>query len=724
MIQRSPREKPTSHPTDPEFNRKIFLKRMLVVKIALLAVVGIIALRLVQIQVVESSTYQEIARRQYESRVALPAMRGSIFDRTGKVLATNTLYVSFGADPVMLGKEAQTVADRFAKTFGKSRAAYLEKLTSRDRRFTWLERGVAPERAAMLNVASVKGMVQLNEPKRLYHYDHLAGQLVGFTNVDNEGLSGIELQHDDILSGVNGYAVMQRDGRGRRFASVDLPRVDPVNGKHVVLTIDLECQALAEEELRRGIERTKAESGLVIMMDPRTGEMLALAMQPSLNPNKYATAGEASMKNRAITDMFEPGSIFKVVTAAAALQNGLVSAEQKFYAENGKYEVQLSRGKPRIITDTKEHHWLTFREAMEVSSNIVMAKVSDIIGAERFYTTARNFGFGTKTGVELPGEVGGDLKKPTQWSQTSLHSMSFGYEVGVTPIQMVAAYAAVANGGLLMKPYIVRQILDQHYDAVVEENPETVRRVISEETARQITGFFEGVVERGTGSAARVNGVRIAGKTGTSRKLIDGKYQPGYYTASFVGFFPANDPQIVCLVMLDNPREGGYTGGLASAPIFGSIAEKVVATSTRFRRESPPVIGKQASVVPDVSTLSIAAAERILSAQGFVVEVTGKGEAVSRQVPSPGQRLLPGEKVILGTERISTVRDGYALVPSVKGLTIRRAINRLSLSELDVQVEGSGVVSAQYPAAGQHVKVGTRVALRCIPRSSILLTAN
>jgi cell division protein FtsI (penicillin-binding protein 3) len=415
------------------------LKRLLLLKISMLLFFLAVGARLVQIQLIDSPTYQELARKQYEAKVIVPATRGNIYDRNGKILVSNAMYVSFAADPKMMGKDAPAIAKRFAQAFGKPASTYLEKLATPNKHFVWLERRVKPEIAESIDPNDFEGVIKLNEPKRVYHYGHVGGQLIGFTDVDNNGLSGIELEFDQHLRGTNGYVVMQRDGLGRKRPSVDYPRVDPVNGNSLVLTIDLDYQSIAEEEIRKGVERNKAESGLIVMMDPVSGEILAMANYPTIDPNNISRTGQMQMKNRAVADMFEPGSVFKVVTASAALERHLVKPEQRFSAEHGTYVVNLPGGKKRVITDTHEYAVLTFQEAMENSSNIVMAKVSDVIGAEVFYTMARNFGFGIATGVDLPGEVGGELKKPNTWSGITLNSMAYGYEVGVTPLQIAAA---------------------------------------------------------------------------------------------------------------------------------------------------------------------------------------------------------------------------------------------------------------------------------------------
>ena len=702
------------------------LRRMLWLKIGLLLVFGVVVVRLVFIQVIRARDFQAEARRQYEVRERLPGTRGDLYDRNGKVLVSSTMGVSFGADPKMIDDQRDEIADRFARAFGKPRSYYLEKLSLKDRHFVWLERRVRAQFSRAIHAGDTRGLVEIKEPVRLYHYHHLGGQVIGCTDIDNKGLSGIELNLDSFLRGSDGYVVLQRDGHSKTKPSADYPRIEPTVGSSATLTIDIDYQSIAEEELARGIQRTQSESGLVIVLDPTTGEILAMAHNPPMSPESLGEDYQALMRNRVISDMFEPGSVYKLVTAAAALERDLVRPTQKFYGEEGTYAVRLANGSVRnTITDTHPYGTLTFQEAMEVSSNIVMAKVSDRIGSELLYTTGRNFGFGVETGVDLPGEINGDLKKPSQWSGTTLNSMAYGYEVGVTAIQLACAYATVANKGVLMKPFIVKKLIDPNGELVAETQPQVVRRVISAVTAKTLTQFFEGVVQRGTAQPARLSGVRVAGKTGTSRKFIDGKYEVGTYTASFVGYFPADDPKVVCLVMLDHPRVAGYTGGQVSAPIFKDIAAKIFAASGGFTKKQGTVMAAtEEFVLPEVVGLGVDAARELLVSRGFRTEISGSGAAVRAQVPRAGTLLRRSSVVKLATIERATAAPGYAVVPDLHGMPIRRALNTLAMRQLDAGVNGSGIVASQSPSAGQHVRLGTRVVLWCEPRNRLLLSVN
>ena len=693
--------------------------RLLAVKIIFLTAFLIATGRLIQIQIIDAAKYRDIARKQYEAKVLLPSTRGNIYDRNGIILASNTMFVSYAADPHIVGDAASTVAAKFSRFFGKPENYYLQKFKT-DKRFVWLERYVRPDIAKTFDAGKIEGVVELNEPKRLYHFDESGGQVIGSTNLDNVGISGIEFSFDKELRGTDGYVIMQRDGLGRKRPSFDYPRLDPVNGHSVSLTIDITYQSIVDEELKKGVLRAQADGGIAIMVQPFTGEVLAMANYPSVDPNNISGIDIQILKNRAVTDMVEPGSVFKIVTAAAALESKLVTPEQTFYAEEGKYKVPLAGGKFRLITDTHEEGTITFERAVEVSSNIVMAKVSDIIGAERLYTQARNFGFGIETGIELPGETGGDLKKPVDWSGATLNSMAYGYEVGVTPLQLIMAYAAVANGGLLMKPYIFSKEVDDQGEPMGAGQPEVIRRVVSEETATTLKSFFIGVVEHGTGQPAQIPGMTIAGKTGTSRKFIDGKYEAGNYNASFVGFFPAEHPEIVCLVMLQNPKLGGYTGAMASAPIFKGIAERIINNNGLFSKTTVTQNNDGANqpqvIVPDLSNMRTQDALKALNEKELRGTIIGTGDFVINQIPAAGMKVTSSDivKMIMGSNDPTA---NATVVPNLSGMSLRRAVSVLSSDKFDVAIDGSGLVAHQYPAPGTRIKAGATITIECEPRS-------
>jgi cell division protein FtsI (penicillin-binding protein 3) len=696
--------------------------RLLFVKLIFLALFLIILGRLFQLQVLDRAEYRDIAKRQYESQQELPATRGAVYDRNGSVLISNTQFISFAVDPLVLGSDIDKLTRKLSSVFGKPAAQYAQRIRNGER-FVWLERRVSPDYLQSIGPGDYNGLIVIQEPKRLYHYGTLARELLGVNDIDNTGISGIELQFDRVLRGKNGYIILQRDGKRRTFPTVDYPRIEPINGNNLVLTIDLALQSIVEEELKRGIERNNAESGLVVMMNPKTGAVLAMA--------NYPPGG----RNRIVTDKFEPGSVYKLVTSAAVIEHNLRSGNDKFYAENGEYRVQLRNRRFRTIRDSKKYEWLTVREAVMYSSNIVMAKLSDEVGAERFYKISRDFGFGIPTGIEIPGEVRGDLKRPVNWSGTTLNTMAFGYEVGVTPLQITAAYAAIANGGILHKPYVVERELDARGRVIRQKEAQQIRRVVTAATADTLVSFFEDVVRKGTGTNAQVKGVRIAGKTGTARKHVDGRYSSSDYTASFVGFFPVEDPEIVCLVMMDNPRRGGYYASGTSAPVFRGIAERIVSTGLlrvpaadpgKFEEMQRHIQKTSAAQkieeyskprVPDVQHYPVSVAHRILLQNGFQISTEGSGYVIHQNPPAGTRADISTRILLTAVEPGGTTKDTL-VVPDLRGLTVRSALNRSLAEGFNIDITGSGVVFQQSVKPGERVQQGTMIRIQCRPKIS------
>ena len=696
-------------------------RRSRVVKLFLLLLFLTVVVRLVQIQVFESSRYQKVARGQYEKREVLRAARGSIIDRNGKILVSSTMEMAYHVDPVAVHDTLKMkLARRFAGVFHRPTDGYFGKITDRSDRFVLLEDNVTPSLARQIEAKKFFGLIETAVPKRMYHYDHVALQLTGVIDaVDHRGLSGLELQFDRYLQGTNGFVTLQRDGISRVYPTADYPRVEPVRGHDLELTIDIEFQAIAEEELARGIERSGAASGLVVIVEPTTGEVLAMANWPTFNPNAGGARDPEMLRNRVVADMFEPGSIFKVVTAAAALETGTIKPQDKVFGENGSWVVPGSRG--RKIEDVHPFGLITFQEAVEKSSNIVMAKVAAKVGEGKLFDMARKFGFGQETGIDLPAETGGGLKKVPEWSSQTVYSVGYGYEVSVSALQVVMAYAAIANNGLLLRPYVMKDIVGPDGEKLRVADRSVLRQVVSPETANTLTRFFEGVVERGSGTQAKVPGLRIAGKTGTARRADRGKgYEKGRYTASFVGYFPAEAPRIVCLVRLDEPKKGSYYGGEVSAPIFRGVVQRINPLLNRARKPSSAVMAEAVQpVVPDVLMLKVEEAQTALQELGLRVRKIGKGNIVIEQSPQSGLRTQRGSVVTLQTEP-AAVPQGFAQVPDVRGYSLRRAIARLRLQKLDVALSGSGRVVEQVPAPGTQILIGSTVNLRCAPKSTPL----
>ena len=416
------------------------------------------------------------------------------------------------------------------------------------------------------------GLGFLQESLRLYPSRELAAQVVGFEGLDGKGLGGVEQVWDQHLAGTEGRALVERDALGRDVTGAPTVLKASVPGQGVALTIDATLQYLAEKEVEAAWQRTRSKAAMAVMMDPRTGEILALAIRPTFNPNAFATATDEQRRNRAITDPFEPGSTFKVIMAAAALEEGVVKPTDRFYGENGKIKVATA-----VISDWKPFGWLTFSEVLQNSSNVGSIKAGTLLGKDRYYRYITAFGFGQPAGLGLPGESRGQLRPPARWSALSLATMSIGQEISVTAVQILSAFAAIANGGRLMQPQIVRAVLDaQGREASVFE-PKAVRQVISPETARELTTIMTAVVREGTGHNAAIPGYEVAGKTGTAQKMDPAtrRYSHAPGILSFVGFAPADDPRMAMIVLLDEPKNEKW-GSEAAAPIFSAIGREAL----------------------------------------------------------------------------------------------------------------------------------------------------
>jgi cell division protein FtsI (penicillin-binding protein 3) len=680
-----------------------------------------IVVKLFVIQVRDAEKLQEMARIQYESREIIHPIRGLILDRNLSILASNTTEYTLSVDPsVIEGRD--TVAHFIARALGKPYTVLMNMLRDTTVQYVIVEKRIPEEIAHRFDGWSCYGVRLRPFPRRRYNFNALAGPVIGYTNVDNRGQSGIELELNRELSGREGFIVYQRNARGLRRPEVDYPKVEPINGRSVVLTISQVYQSIAEEELAQGVTLHEAESGRCIILQPKTGEVLAMANVPSIDPNKLAEYSPEKARNRAVTDLYEPGSTFKIVAMSAALNEGLHAPEDVIDAENGtwKYNAKL-----KAIEDDHPYGMLTMRGAFEHSSNIVSAKLATQLGDERFYKYARNFGFGVKTGIELPGELGGDLDKPLDWDGTKLKYLGFGYGLAVTPLQIACAYAAIANDGVLMRPFIRKWLLDGERNILDETVPQVVRRVVSSETSLTMRNFMQGVVDSGTARLAKIEGMSIGGKTGTSQRLVNGSYSNKSHVASFVGFFPVEDPEVLILVILDAPKRG-YYGGSTAGPIFRKIAMRIINSSSAFAKKPEPLYasfkGDGPVRVPNVQGMRADIAGQVLKAHGFVMETRGQGDIVAEQFPL--ENALAERRETVSVRLIDAAREtrgDLVRVPDVVGMSLRQAMNFIKSMNLEPSPMGSGIVRAQYPAAGELVPRGSRCTLDGVARP---ITAN
>ncbi|MFA5148477.1 MAG: penicillin-binding transpeptidase domain-containing protein [Candidatus Omnitrophota bacterium] len=538
--------------------------RLNVVFSLFIILLSILLIRVIYIQVAKAYNLALLAKKQHTAVIELQPKRGTIYDRNFSPLAVSLNLDSVFANPREI-KDKRGASKKLAAAMGLGEQ-YVYDRVCREKGFIWLKRKISPAESEKVKALKIKGVEFVKEPKRVYPNNALASQIIGYAGTDDRGLEGLELKYDEYLKGSPGYRAMLRDARRRPIASFEYEYYPSIDGLDLVLTIDDVIQHIAERELDLAVEKYHPIGACIIVMDPKTGDILAMSSRPTFDLNNFRTVNAEKKRNRAVTDMYEPGSIFKIVTASGALQEKIVGLNDRFYCENGAW--RHAGGK--VLHDHKPHGWLTFRQVIEKSSNIGTVKVGIKLGADNLYGYIKKFGFGDITGIELPGEIPGFIRPPSKWSGTSIYAIPMGQEVAVSPIQMACAMSVIANGGKLMKPRVIQYIQDRHGE-LIKEYPVTVSgQVLSEGTSATMRDVLSGVVEDGTGQLARVEGYDVGGKTGTSQKIENGTYSHSKFIGSFVGFAPVKNPKVVVVVMLDQPHPL-YYGGVVAAPVFSRV---------------------------------------------------------------------------------------------------------------------------------------------------------
>lgn len=547
---------------------KIKLARFILVALIFMGLLLFFLARLISLQFTRSSFLSKLAAKQHTYYLELEPRRGRILDRNNRPLAVNVASFSLYAVPPQI-EDSEMVISKIKDDLNKS-PEFLRQRLNRQKRFVWLERKLPWAVMEKIKLYGLKGLSFIKESRRSYPNARLACQLIGFAGLDNTGLDGLELVFDSSLKGTCGWTTVFRDARQKDLVFGDVLQ-PPVDGHALVLTIDQVVQYIVERELDRIMDKHHAKGAMAVVMDVRTGEILAMANRPAYDLNHPGDYPADSRRNRAITDYFEPGSVFKIVAASAALDSGKCSLGEKFFCENGAYRIAN-----HTLKDVHPYGWLTFEEVISQSSNIGTSKIAQKIGGEDLCRYARLFGFGQPTGVGLSGEVGGVLKPYSSWSKLSIGAVPIGQEVCVTALQLCAAVSVIANGGVYMQPYGILEIVDHRGEVIKTFSPKPLRRVISSETAAAMRNILSLVVEKGTGRMAQSKIYRLAGKTGTAQKVDpSGTYSHTSFIASFIGFAPADDPRIAIVVVADEPRPY-YYGGVVSAPAFKNIAEDVL----------------------------------------------------------------------------------------------------------------------------------------------------
>jgi len=627
----------------------------------------VIVAQLFHLQVLRHRFYLKEAQHQSDRTITVRARRGTIVDRNERPFAISVDAPSIYADPSAI-RDPREATRALGRALGYSATEQKELLAllRQDKSFVWVKRQVDPAVARTVRDLRLEGIGFETESRRYYPKRDLLAPVLGYVGLDSQGMGGLEYALDEDRKGREVRVSVRLDARRRPMGEVQKP---PTEGRKVTLTIDERIQHVAEQALGEAIRSTGSVSGVAVVLDPRTGEVLAMSSLPSFNPNRFASFPEKDRVNRTVADSYEPGSIFKIVTAAAGLQEGVVSPLEIIDCGNGFIEIAGTR-----INDHAVFSSLTFQDVIAKSSDIGVVRVAQRLGKEKFYASMRNFGFGARTGIGLPGETGGLLRAPKSWSALSLASMSFGQEVGVTAIQMASAAAVIANGGYWMRPYVVKRVEEPWGELVREYSPVAERKVIEPETADRVMALLREVVISGTGKKAKVEGFDVAGKTGTAQKIdATGRYSMIDHVASFVGFVPAARPALVVLVSLDTPRGDRNEGGDVAAPLFARIANEAV---------------RLLAIPPDDPTRNI----RL---------VTYSPETITRTT-------FAAERSIEATAAPS---DDARIMPDLRGLSLREAALTAARHGLSVEIHGSGVVAAQTPLPGTPLEPGMTCSL-------------
>ena len=650
--------------------RRVMKPRFVFVALILLAWSGAIEGRLVYLQIYRHDALTARAEDQQHDTINTSPKRGEILDRHGRVLAYSVEAYSVGANPRVIDDPvavAASLCEALNDCTESSQAKLVNRL-SQDRAFVYVQRKVTPEQFKRIAGLNLEGIDYRTEDKRFYPNKELAAHVLGYVGIDNDGLSGVEAVYDSVIKGRPGTILIEQDAREVGFSRLERP---PTTGATLELTIDRYLQYVVERELRSAIEENNAAGGAVVIMDPQTGEILALANAPTFNPNTYQRRLDHARRNRAVQDYYEPGSTFKLVTAAAAFEEEVVLPEEVIDLGDGK--IQFGS---RIIEDVKQYGDLSFTDVIVKSSNVGVAKVSLRLGAERLILYAKRFGFGRPTSPDFAGESPGNVWDPSKLDDSAVASVSMGYQVGVTLLQMAAAVSVVANGGELYEPHVVRAVIKDGRRSPVPHK--VVRRAISKRTAEILTEIMEQVVERGTGTGARLDKYRVAGKTGTSAQLDeDREYSESDYIASFVGFVPSRQPIFTIVAMIESPRgPNGYYGGRVVAPMFKKIAETAL-----LRYGVPPTINTSPLIL-----------------------VTHHTKRYQQQASDSPR--LPAIVLLHSDEK-----ESGTVFPNLKGLSARDAIRVLVKLGMNPHLHGAGVVVAQQPEVGTSIEIGSKATL-------------
>ena len=611
-----------------------FKNRIVFVHIAIMLIWIGFGVRLFNIQVINRLNSPQGIKVE-----SINGLRGNFYDVNGKNLTQNLTFYRIGFHTKKISN-AENLINELSSCTGTDKEVYISKINS-GRDYVELEKKTN-KNCQKLQKKYPNALIIKKSFKRYYPEDNLVSQIVGFTNIDDKGISGLEAKYNKFLEPVSGSKMSKRNGLGVRISDPTLPTEEAKNGADIVLTINKEYQAILRDELILQMEKVGAKASMGLILNPQTGAILSMVNLPDYNPNSPKDFDTELQKNKIVTDLIEPGSTFKIVTMAAALESDIALNDE--YNVEGPYNFHNIK----MIEDSEPHSVLNVKEILAFSSNIGTIKIAEQLGKKSIYDQAREFGFGTKTGFDSSTEPTGIFREPSKWSLSSMHSIPIGYEVSATPLQIAMSYAAIANGGFMLKPYVVEKI-EKHDDTIIKNQRNTKKRVLSQSNAEKLSLMLSHTVENGSGKLANVAGWNVAGKTGTSKKLIDGQYSEKEFISSFVGFFPAENPQLLCLIILDSPDASRnlHWGSMSSAPVFKSVMDRVInidksISISRSKKEKlknePILIQKNLErkieyvEMPNLIGKTVRDAFSELKSAGIKPQISGRGLIVSQSI--------------------------------------------------------------------------------------------
>ncbi|MBN2072073.1 MAG: PASTA domain-containing protein [Candidatus Krumholzibacteriota bacterium] len=686
--------------------------RLRLVSVLAAVIVCVLFYRIIQVQIIRHKSYKEIALNQWHLKVKWQARRGTIFDRRGYPLAVSYKSYDIGITPADF-PESEEAVKYLADVLGRDRKS-IRRILKQKERYIPLAKGVNLTGEAEARLSSLSGIKIDSFPERLNPLSSIAPGFIGTIDRNGKGMGGIESAFQDDLGGVDGWLLINRDARDHTFKPVNAPGMAPIDGKDIYLTIDSRIQSIVDFELQQGVDKYGAAGGVALIVDPSNGDIIAISEKKG-ERDKTGSDEYNVGKLFSTSCIYEPGSTFKLITGAFLLESKMVEPYDVFYGEKGTADFEFGKFK-----DDHPGDWMTYKESFVHSSNICTIKAVKDAEIQKFYSFLLRIGFGSRTSIDLPAESKGRLQDPSLWSGRSLASIAIGQEIGVTPIQMAMAYCALANGGTLLVPRVAlmkRDVLDDE----VEQIPVIeVRRVLSPGTVETLVDFCKDVIREGTGSKAAVDGIDIAGKTGTAQKSDQYGYVDGKYVASFIGFAPAEDPRMVCLVMLDEPEYLYHYGGSSSAVIFKKIIEGVNLSTDLFvdGKYSDFAIGYKKgkrNKAPNFLRLNVSEAEELASKSKVGIVYSHDAGEVFSQIPGPGTLLSDDEQVILSFYPVNRDELAKVNVPDLTGLSIRKARRMLLECGLKSIIRGTGTVRSQSPGAGKSINAGSVIKLDCRP---------